>query len=256
MKKISYLLLSVLVSASPSLGHAEPLKVVPAVLNPSKAYILVEYKLAANAMSNFPGSRKYYPLMTGLSFARYDTLLADIRGLGKAKANPVPGNQQPIEPFRNRELEKGEGARLFLLEVEPDIWVVQGWGTTSFSLGSYAFKLEPGTVTDLGVVEATADWAEGDHAATAGDVVAAAFLGPFAKRAAIAPARATFRPRAAGDMPVPAKLAADRLRAVDFTSDAKFGNYLGGTINRIEGVNALAKARAAHKPEQAEPLAR
>ena len=223
---------------------ADTLKKVPATLNPAKAYILVEYKLMPNPLAGFPGSRKTMPLTSGLIFARYDPVLGDIRGLGKAKANPVPGKQAAIEPFRNRELAKAEAARLHLIEVEPDTWVVQGFGNTSFSLGSYAFKLEPGTVTDLGVAEPAMDWAEGERAQNAGDLMKTALLGPFAKRPDIAPARVSFRPRTDRDIAVPAALQG-KLRPATFVTNAKFGNYLGGLVNRIEGVNAQAKAQAA-----------
>ena len=223
---------------------ADTLKKVPAQLNPAKAYILVEYKLMPNPLAGFPGSRKTMPLTSGLTFARYDAALGDIRGLGKAKANPVPGKQLAAEPFRNREIVKGDAARLHLIEVEPDTWVVQGFGNTSFSLGSYAFKLEPGTVTDLGVAEPAMDWAEGERAQNAGDLMKTALLGPFAKRPDIAPARVSFRPRTERDIQVPVGLPRDKLRTVSFVANAKFGNYLGGLVNRIEGVNAQAKASA------------
>lgn len=221
---------------------ADTLKKLPPTLNPAKAYILVEYKLMPNGLAGFPGSRKTLPLISGLTFARYDPALADIRGMGRAKANPAPGKQAAVEPFRNREIVRGEAARLHLIEVEPDMWVVQAYGDTSFSLGSYAFALEPGTVTDLGVAEAATDWAEGDRAANAGDVLKAALLGPFAKRPAMAPMRVSFRPRTDGDIAVPVGIQRDTLRNVAFVPNVKFGNYMGGLVNRIEGVNAMAKA--------------
>ena len=226
-------------------ANSAPLKVVPSQLNESKAYILVEYKLTRNKLRLLPGSREFVPLIEGLSFARYDPALADVRGAGRAVTNPVPAKQAAVEPFRSRELQKGPGSRLFLLEVEPDIWVVQSWGTTSFSLGSYRFKLEPGIVTDLGIVTAAPDWAEGDGPPTAGDVASAVLLGPFAKHPKVAPARAEFRPRTPDDMTIPASIPADRVRPVIFTAGARFGNYTGGLVNRIEGVNAVAKARQA-----------
>ena len=240
MKKILLALAPALLAlvAAESPAVARPLKAVPAALDPAKAYILVEYRLLKNPYSGFPGSRKTMPLNTGLSFGRYDPALADIRGLGKAAANPVGPGQQPIEGFRNKPLAKGEGSRLFLIEVEPDTWVVQGFGNTSFSLGSYAFELAPGSVTDLGVVTAEPDWAEGQKPADAGDVLTAALVGPFAKRPDMAPMRVGFRPRTATDIPLPAGIPADRVREPVFTPDAKFGNYLGGLVNRIEGVNA------------------
>lgn len=232
------LLLAGLAAASPV--AAETLKAVPAALDPAKAYILVEYRQPLNNFRGFPGSKKYLPLVGGLSFARYDETLGDIRGMGKAAANPV-SRGTAIESFRNREIAKADGARLMLIEVDPDLWVIQGYGTTSFSLGSYSFRLEPGTVTDLGVVTGETDWAEGDGPQRTGDLFKTALLGPFAKRPAIAPARAVFRERTATDIPIPAALAAAGVRPVHFATGAKFGNYMGGLVNRIDGVNASAK---------------
>jgi hypothetical protein len=237
----TYILLATAVTCIGSPLSAETLKKVPAELNPAKAYILVEYKLMANPFADLLGSRKTMPLINGLIFARYDPVLGDIRGLGKAKANPLPGKQSPTEPFRNREIAKSEGARLHLIEVEPDTYVIQGFANTSFSLGSYAFRLEPGTVTDLGVAQPAIDWAEGQRAANGGDLIKMAFLGPFAKRPDIAPARVSFRARTDGDIALPPSLQREKLKTVAFVTNAKFGNYLGGLVNRIEGVNGLAR---------------
>jgi hypothetical protein len=235
MKRLA-LLAAAALAASPA--SAKTLPKLPPALNPAKAYILVEYKLLKNPFANFPGSRKTMPLKTGLAFGRYDPALGDIRGLGKARANPVGAGQQPTEGFRYKPIAKGPATRLMLIEVEPDTWVVQGFGGTSFSLGSYAFDLAPGTVTDLGIVEAEPDWAEGQDPPEIGDVFKAGLAGPFSKSPDIAPMRATFRPRTAGDIPLPAGIPADRVRPVVFVPGAKFGNYLGGLVNKIEGVNA------------------
>lgn len=221
---------------------AEALKKVPATLNLAKAYVLVEYKLQKNPYASFPGSRNTLPLSAGLILARYDSRLGDIRGMGKAKANPVLGGQKVAESFRNKPIAKGEASRLFLLELDPDVWVIQGYGNTSFSLGSYSFVLAPGSVVDLGVVAAETDWAEGQKPPDVGDVFAAALAGPFAKRADIAPLRLSFRSRGSGDMRVPVGIPAERVKPVAFTEDATFGNYLGALVNRIEGVNAKLKS--------------
>ncbi|HEX8443554.1 MAG TPA: hypothetical protein VF631_07890 [Allosphingosinicella sp.] len=236
------ILLAVALGCSGAPAAADTLKKVPATLNPAKAYILVEYKLMENPLAKLPGSRKTMPLINGLIFARYDPALGDVRGLGKAKSNPLPGKQSPVEPFRNREIVRGDAARLHLIEVEPDTWVIQGFGDTSFSLGSYAFQLEPGTVTDLGVAEPATDWAEDQRAINGGDLLKMAFLGPFSKRPDVAPVRVHFRARTDRDIAVPASLPRDKLRTVAFVPNVKFGNYLGGLVNRIEGVNAQAKA--------------
>ncbi|HYJ83097.1 MAG TPA: hypothetical protein VEW26_09685 [Allosphingosinicella sp.] len=236
MSRLALVAAAALAFASPA--AAKTLPKLPPALNPAKAYILVEYKLLRNPFGNFPGSRKTMPLKTGLVFGRYDPALGDIRGMGKARSNPVPAGQQPIEGFRYKPLGKGPATRLMLIEVDPGTWVVQGFGATSFSLGSYAFELAPGTVTDLGIVEAEPDWAEGQDPPEMSDVFKAGLSGPFGKSPDIAPMRATFRPRAAGDIPIPAGIPADKVRPVEFAKGARFGNYLGGLVNRIEGVNA------------------
>jgi hypothetical protein len=236
MSRLALFAALALAAASPA--AAKTLKKVPPALDPTKAYILVEYKLLKNPLGNFPGSRKTMPLKAGLAFGRYDPALGDIRGLGKAGANPVASGQSPIEGFRYKPIAKGPATRLMLIEVEPHIWVVQGFGNTSFSLGSYRFELAPGTVTDLGVVTAEPDWAEGQDPPDMGNVLAAAMAGPFAKSPDIAPMRAEFRPRTGGDIALPPGIPAEKVRPVEFTPGARFGNYLGGLVNRIEGVNA------------------
>jgi hypothetical protein len=243
MRGQAFLAALALAAAAPA--AAATLKQVPAALNPAKAYILVEYRLLKNPYGGgLPGSRKTMPLNAGLIFARYDPALGDIRGMGKARANPVAPGQQAAEGFRSKPLVKGPGSRLFLIEVEPDIWVVQGFGNTSFSLGSYTFELAPGSVTDLGVVTAEPDWAEGQKPPDMGSLLGAALAGPFAKSQDIAPMRASFRPRGSGDIPIPAGIPTQSVQPVAFTPDAKFGNYLGGLVNRIEGVNARLRAGA------------
>ena len=224
-------------------GNAEALSKVPAQLNPAKAYVLVEYELMDDPLKGLPGSRQRMPLIAGLALARYDGALKDVRGLGRAKDNPVPKGQAAEERFRSKVLARTETSRMLLLELEPDLWVVQGYGNTSFSLGSVSFRLEPGTITDLGVVSAAPDWAEDQRAMTGGDLVKMAFLGPFAKKPDVAPLRASFRPRTDKDLPILAGLPKDKVQPVAFLPDAKFGNYLGGLVNRIDGVNARAKAR-------------
>ena len=81
-----------------------------------------------------------------------------------------------------------------------------------------------------------------------GSLLGAALAGPFAKSPDIAPMRLTFRPRGAGDIPLPAGLPADRVQPASFMPGAKFGNYLGGLVNRIEGVNARLRGDATPTP--------
>ena len=165
-------------SAGFSPAAAATLKQVPAALKPAKAYILVEYRLQKNPYGGgMPGSRKTMPLQSGLVFARYDPSLGDIRGMGKAKSNPVAPGEQAVEGFRSKPIAKGPGSRLFLLEVDPGTWVIQGYVNTSFSLGSYTFELAPGTVTDLGVGEAAPERAEGQKPPDAGSLLGSELAG-------------------------------------------------------------------------------
>jgi hypothetical protein len=230
--------LALAVSIPPA--DAAALKAIPTPLDPAKAYILVEYKRVPNPYSGSPLAPKYLPQMAGLALARYDVEHGDIRGLGKAAANPLPLKASPTEPFQNRPIVKTETSVLFLHEVEPDTYVVQGWANTSFSLGSYRFEAKPGTVVDLGIVSAATDWAVGEQPKpmTAGRLVGIALAGPFAKMPAPVPYRVSFQPRGESDIPVPAGFPRDRVVPVTFENGATFGNYLGGLVNRVDGVNA------------------
>lgn len=245
---LRYVLVSVLLATSP--GFAKALKAIPSTLDPTKAYVLVEYKRVPNPYYGTPLAPRFLPQMGGVVLARYDAALGDIRGLGKAASNPVPG-KRPTELFQNQPVLKTDTALVYLLELEPDTYVVQGWANTSFSLGSYRFVAKPGVVTDLGVVSAGSDWAPGEapKPLTAGKLIGTALAGPFAKAPSVAPAKLTFHARTSSDAALPPALDADRVVPVSFEAGATFGNYLGGLVNRIEGVNSSSDP----EPEKQHP---
>lgn len=218
--------------AQPAL--AKSLKSVPVRLDPTKAYVLVE-------VGPVQGSK----VQGQLVLARYDRDKADVRGLGRAADAPLPGKANPRETT-GAALVKADARRLYLLEVEPDFWVVEGANGTAFSLGSAGVTLAPGTVTDLGVASVVNDYLEGDgpEKLTAGKLAKIALLGPFAGgsvKPKPAPAAATFRPREAGDLPVPDALKAQLVTAT-WSAPVKFGNHLGGLVNRLGGRKARAEA--------------
>jgi hypothetical protein len=243
MKRLLGYLSSLLVIGSCP-AHATTLKTVPNTLNAAKAYLLVEYKRVPNPFAGSPLAPKYVPQMAGLAFGRYDTASGDIRGLGKASDHPVSAKAGPTEFFQNRPLVKSETGLLYLLEVEPDTYVVQGWANTSFSLGSYQFEAKPGAIIDLGVVSVAADWPEGEgpKPLTAGRMMGIILSGPFQKAPPVAPSRVAFRPRGTGDIPLPSTLPVDHILPVSFEYGATFGNYLGGPVNRVDGVNVKREA--------------
>lgn len=242
MKRKSFgLILTLALVAPAGPGVAAALKAVPSQLDPAKAYILVEYELPPNPSAS-PGSGKTLALTSGLVFARYDPSLGDVRGRGRAAKNPVPAEQKAIEEFREAIIAKRKGRSLQLIEVEPDTWVILGWGRhTSFSRGSYTFTLVPGSVTDLGVVVGERDWAEdAKSVASRANMWKASLLELEAKAGHVPPMRVRFRPRTSADLPVPAGLPADKVQPVTFTPGAKFRNYGGGAPSRIEGENGRA----------------
>jgi len=69
---------------------------------------------------------------------------------------------------------------------------------------------------------------------TAGKLAKIALLGPFAKQPRPVQAMLDMRPRETTDMAPPASLQAGAKPAV-YRDDVKFGNYLGGLVNRLGG---------------------
>jgi hypothetical protein len=218
--------------AAPSSSNV--LKAVPAKLDPSKAYILVDLR-KGRALSNAQGT---------INFARYDMAHGDLRGLGRAASAPLPGKQSAFAEFRNRPIGKAKGVRQYLFELEPDTWVIAGVANTSFSLGSSGLRVESGQVVDLGVVSTELDATEGSGELSAKDVLGAMFIGGLlAGRGDPSPSCATVRPRGSGDLPLPAGLNATNVSKPEFVRGLRFGNYLGGLVNRIEGVNGACKPK-------------
>ncbi|HEV2078318.1 MAG TPA: hypothetical protein VGR19_00250 [Allosphingosinicella sp.] len=227
--------LSLALAAVPATA-AEQLKKIPAALDPAKAYVLVEVHNHDEGIARGV-----------VVFARYDPEGGDLRG-GKRSPPSGLGKDVPVRIASTKPLLKEKERRLYLLTLEPDTWVIEGAGGTAFSLGSKTFKAVAGQVIDLGIFSPGGDWpdGEGPFKLTAGKLVGMALLGPFAKGPKPQPAMLAIRERTADDMPVPEPLRARVVSAV-FTSGAKFGNYLGGLVNRIDG----RKGRPGSQPVEA-----
>ena len=206
---------------------AEVLKKIPGELSPDKAYVVVEVRhFSAIAGTDQPGN---------IVLARSDAEAGDIRGGTRAPGSRLRTGVPVRLQVTNRAIIKAKASRLYFIELEPDDWVIEGTAGTAFSLGSVGFTLEPGAIVDLGVLSPRLDWREGDRPDTMGDVFGRAMLGVFAKKVDPTPAMLDVRERNAGDIPLPAALANKAVRPVVYTSGQKFGNYLGGLINRIDG---------------------
>lgn len=223
-------------AAGASLADAKSLKQAPARLDPAKAYVLVELR----ADQGSPGQ---------LTLARYDRTLADVKGFGRAKAAaPVAGQ---VREWTGKALRKEPGRQLHLLEVEPDFWVVEGANGTAFSLGSTGVTLSAGKVTDLGVATLSVDYADGDgpEKLTAGKLAKVALLGPFGGglKPKPVPAMVSIRPRSESDLPIPEAIRPATVVA-EWSEPVKFGNHLGGLVNRLGGRRARPGTATADQP--------
>lgn len=223
-------------------GAAKVLKQLPAKLDPAKAYVLVE-------IGQVEGTKA----QGQLTFARYAAEPGDVRGLGRAAAAPGanPGRKENPHETTVKQLVKDGPRRLYLLELEPDLWVVEGANGTAFSLGSATVRLAPGSITDLGVATVIRDYAEGEepYKLTGGKLAKIALLGMFAGSAMPQPVpmAVSFRPRTASDIALPAMLAPQAV-GVAWGDPVKFGNHLGGLVNRMGGRAARPDAAVAPTP--------
>jgi hypothetical protein len=209
-----------LIVLSPAAG-AKSLAKLPANLDPAKAYALVE-----------GGNIDDAKIKGALTLARYDSATNDIAVLEKTK--PTLAHETIGKP-----LVKDDKRRLYLLELSPGQWVIEGANGTAFSLGSRTFELSAGTLTDLGVATVTTDYAEGEtpYKLTAGKALKLGLFGAFAGGNALPqpiPKAVAFRVRTASDLALP-NFANSEAKPVAWGSEVKFGNYLGGLVNRMGG---------------------
>jgi hypothetical protein len=228
---MSWLRLLLLAAMTVALGvgvtadAAELLRRVPATLDPARGYVLVEIR--NQDATRLPGS---------IMLARYDPVGGDVRGGTRSPASAVPHGEDGRVAISSKALERAHDSRLYLVALEPDIWVIEGSGGTAFSLDSRTFRIAAGQILDLGVLSPRTDWPEGESAPrlTAGRLAGMALLGPFARAPVQRPMMLDMRARGAGDLAIPAPLAA-AIAPAQFQAGARFGNYLGGLVNRIDG---------------------
>lgn len=222
-----------------SKASAEILRRVPAALDPAKAYLVAEIR------NQDEGRQRGVVVI-----ARYDPEGRDVRGGARSPESALERGADVRISIGSRSLASSDASRLYLVELEPDTWVIEGAGGTAFSLGSRTFTVVPGDVIDLGVLSPQADLREGEElpGLTAGRLIGMAFLGPFARTPEPRPARLEIRERRAGDLPLPEALRA-RVAPAQLRDGATFGNYLGGLVNRIDGHRGRRPAEPAAEPE-------
>jgi hypothetical protein len=213
-----------------AIALAGPAAAAPtAAIDPKAAYVLIEIGQLENALlkgTKQPGT---------LTIARYDPMKGDVRG---GQLSPDSSLGQKVSPrilIASKPLAKSKTSRQYLLKVEPDTWVIEGASGTAFSLASNSFRIEPGQIVDLGVVKPVVEYLEGEGPkGMMGGIMGAALFGSMKPKES-RPVRIDWKPRGAADLPIPLSLNGRDVTPVQFTYGAKFGNYLGGLVNRIDG---------------------
>jgi hypothetical protein len=217
-------------------------------IKPDRAYLLVQVDPIEYQML---GTNR---MKMDVGFARYDVARNDIRGGFKSSENPVPEGESVRTLARKKPIAKDGKRRLYLLEVEPDTWVIEsvgvssggalGVGSTSFSLGSYHFEAKAGQITDLGVFVPGRELSGNpDEKVTAGKVFGMALLGPFGgPKIEPVPLVLKIRERKADDLQLPVAMQKHEITYPAFVYGSSFGNYGGGLVNRIDGREGRTRA--------------
>lgn len=216
MKWPFFLAATVLAAAPAPLIAAEMLKTAPSALDPAKAYLLVRMGERALGVWNY------------LTLAPYDEQAEDIRGRGRAKANPLPNGADKqvmigTKPF----IAEGPHVRTYLVALTPGRYVIASSPTTCFCLGSYSVDLSPGKITDLGNIyvgaeNGTSPWGAIAKLHSSPDIESRGYT--IADAIAIVPAR----PGAA----MPVELTALERTVADYRPVRRFGNHSGLLVNR------------------------
>ncbi|HYD38791.1 MAG TPA: hypothetical protein VEA60_14325 [Allosphingosinicella sp.] len=203
--------------APTALPAAEVLKIAPASLDSRRAYLLVRLGKRDEKVWNL------------VSFYRYDPTAEDLRGKGRAKANPVPRGEDKAAVVDAKPFLAEEGnIRTYLVAVTPGRWVIASSPTTSYSLGSYQFDARAGEITDLGTLYMGAE-----NGSSIWPRLAGIHSAPDIEKRGYTVADALLVERAATSTPVPAAVAALPRRPADYLPAPRFGNHSGQMINAV-----------------------
>jgi hypothetical protein len=206
----------VLPAAGPATA-AESLGAAPARLDPKLAYFLVRLGMRDEKVWNL------------VSFYRYDPNAQDLRGKGRAKANPVPKTEDKAAVVGPKGHLAEEGnVRTYLVALTPGRWVIASSPTTSYSLGSYQFDAKAGEITDIGTLYMGAE-----NGSSIWPRLAGIHSAPDIEKRAYTVADALLVEPATAATPVPAALAALPRKPAAFLPAPRFGNHSGQMINAV-----------------------
>lgn len=196
---------------------AEVLKLPPASLDPKTSYILVRLGKRDEKVWNL------------VSFYRYDPEAEDLRGKGRAKANPVPKGEDKAAVVGPKSFLTEEGnIRTYLVAVTPGRWVIASSPTTTYSLGSLQFDTKAGEITDLGTLYMGAE-----NGSSIWPKLAQIHSAPDIEKRAYTVADALLVEPATAATAAPAPLSALPRRPAVFERAPRFGNHSGQMINAV-----------------------
>lgn len=176
-----------------------------------------------------------------LTLARYDPSKNDIAAPTPPPGGKIPKGEWEVDNrvFLIKAALKDKRRRLFYVEMQPGLWVIEGANGTAFALGSNTFELPPGSVTDLGVADIYTDFPAGEKREVMNNGLLLKYAltgGLFTSLKPTVPSAVNFRPRVGTDLMLPPIFANARL--VTWIGQVEFGNYLGGMINRLGGIKS------------------
>ena len=203
---------------------ADSLKLAPAALDPKLAYLLVRMGKRDEKVWNL------------VSFYRYDPQAEDLRGRGRAKANPVPKGEDKAALVEAKPFLAEDGdIRTYLVAVTPGRWVIASSPTTSFSLGSWQFDAKAGEITDLGTLYMGAE-----NGSSIWPKLAGLHSAPDIEKRGYTVADALLVEPAGAATPVPAALSALPRRQAAYLPAPRFGNHSGQMINAVMPLDSPA----------------
>jgi hypothetical protein len=192
------------------------------------AYVLIEVGSLEDAVikgASLPGS---------IIFAQYDPDSKDLALNGSKSGGKTPA-LLATRASTTKPIAKSKSARLYLVQLLPGKWVIEGANGTSFSLGRKSFNIEAGQVIDLGFMKPKVDRLEGEEPKSQASAFLSALTVGSMKPKDERPVRLEMRARTQSDLALPPGLLNVPLSQPSYEEDKRFGNHLGGLVNRIGG---------------------
>lgn len=127
---------------SAPLDAAKRLKKGALKLDPKLGYVLVRVGPTAGSKGKAPN----------LYIHRFDPARGELRTSRKADPARVAKGEDTTAVFGDRPFMGAGEAGVFISSVTPGDYVIHGTESTCFCLGTYAFSVQPGEITDIGTV--------------------------------------------------------------------------------------------------------